>query len=79
MIDGRQRQRHGVSKNLAEGIGGLLVGAAAVLLLRAWVRPRAARAPSTPEATSPQAPPTPPTPTKPRRRPRSKNKPESTP
>lgn len=41
MSDGRQRQRHGVAKNLAEGIGGLLVGAAAVLLLRGWLRQRA--------------------------------------
>lgn len=38
MSRGRQRQRHGVSKNLAEGIGGVLVGAAAVLLLHGWLR-----------------------------------------
>lgn len=30
----RQRQRHGVHKHLAEGIGGVIVGAALVLLLR---------------------------------------------
>lgn len=29
-----QRQRHGVRKHLVEGIGGLMVGAALVLLLR---------------------------------------------
>lgn len=78
MIDGRQRQRHGVSKNLVEGISGLLVGAAAVLLLRAWLSPRTA-ARMAPEAASAQAIPTPPAPTKPRRRPSPKNKPESTP
>jgi hypothetical protein len=31
---GLQRQRHGVAKNLAEGAGGLIVGAALVLLWR---------------------------------------------
>lgn len=40
MSNGRQRQRHGVTKHLAEGIGGLLVGAAAVLLLRQWLNRR---------------------------------------
>jgi hypothetical protein len=34
-----QRQRHGVTKNLVEGLGGVIVGAAAVLLLRRWLRP----------------------------------------
>jgi len=35
-----QRQRHGVTKNLVEGLGGVLVGAAAVLLLRSLFRDR---------------------------------------
>lgn len=39
MPDFGQRQRHGVTKKLVEGIGGLIVGAAAVLLLRQWLRP----------------------------------------
>jgi len=39
MSDIGQRQRHGVTKNLVEGIGGLIVGVAAVLLLRQWLRP----------------------------------------
>jgi hypothetical protein len=38
----RQRQRHGVTKKLVEGIGGLIVGAAAVLLLRQWLGPATA-------------------------------------
>jgi len=36
----RQRQRHGVTKNLAEGVGGLLVGSALVLLVRELLRGR---------------------------------------
>lgn len=77
MIDGRQRQRHGVNKDLAEGIGGVLVGAAAVLLLRGWLGPRASTPPSVPAAPAPEA--TPQAPANPRRRPRPKNQPESTP
>jgi len=47
MSSGPQRQRHGVTKNLVEGAGGLLVGAAVVLLLRGWLsRRRAAPAPA---------------------------------
>lgn len=41
MSDQRQRQRHGVHKNLAEGIGGLLAGAALVLLARSVLKARA--------------------------------------
>lgn len=37
MPEGRQHQRHGVSNSLVEGIGGALIGAAAVLLLRDWL------------------------------------------
>jgi hypothetical protein len=49
---GGQRQRHGVAKNLAEGMGGLVVGAAIVVLARDILR-RGDRRP----AASPQAPP----------------------
>lgn len=45
MHSGQQRQRHGVHKRLAEGIGGILVGAAAVLLLRGLLRARRPGAP----------------------------------
>lgn len=38
----RQRQRHGVHKNLAEGVGGLLAGVALVLLARSLLKKRAA-------------------------------------
>ncbi|MEA3638891.1 MAG: hypothetical protein VBE63_02985 [Lamprobacter sp.] len=37
---GMQRQRHGVAKNLAEGIGGLIVGAALVVLTSQWLKRR---------------------------------------
>ncbi|MEA1051860.1 hypothetical protein U5801_18915 [Lamprobacter modestohalophilus] len=37
---GMQRQRHGVAKNLAEGIGGLIVGAALVVLASQWLKRR---------------------------------------
>ncbi len=37
---GMQRQRHGVSKNLAEGVGGVIVGAALVVLVGQWVKRR---------------------------------------
>jgi len=40
MPDQRQRQRHGVAKNLAEGVGGLIVGSALVLLVRGLLRGR---------------------------------------
>ncbi|TVQ88219.1 MAG: carbon monoxide dehydrogenase [Chromatiaceae bacterium] len=52
---GPQRQRHGVAKNLAEGIGGLMVGAALVLLLGALRRSRHPQ----PPASIPSPPPTP--------------------
>jgi hypothetical protein len=48
MSDQRQRQRHGVHKNLAEGIGGLLAGAALVLRARSILEARAK--PDTPDA-----------------------------
>ena len=50
MSDGRQRQRHGVAKNLAEGIGGLVVGAALVVLARSLLRQRRGGGAATPEA-----------------------------
>jgi hypothetical protein len=50
--DGPQRQRHGVTKNLVEGIGGALVGAAAVLLLRSLFKDRPGVAAATAEAAS---------------------------
>jgi len=37
---GVQRQRHGVAKNLAEGVGGVIVGAALVVLASQWLRRR---------------------------------------
>jgi hypothetical protein len=58
MSNGQQRQRHGVTKNLVEGLGGLIVGAAAVLLLRQWLkqdRPKAAAA-AAPPAPAPVPP-----------------------
>ncbi|AFL73347.1 hypothetical protein [Thiocystis violascens] len=42
----QQRHRHGVTKNLVEGIGGVLVGAALVLLMRGIVKRRAAEKPA---------------------------------
>jgi hypothetical protein len=58
MSSGHQRQRHGVHKNLAEGIGGLLAGAALVLLARSLLKKRAASTPvpGAPEADTAQAP-----------------------
>lgn len=41
MSDTRQRYQHGVHKNLVEGIGGALTGAALVLLLRGFFKRRA--------------------------------------
>jgi len=35
-----QRQRHGVHKHLAEGVGGLLIGAALVLFARSLFKKR---------------------------------------
>lgn len=55
MSDGRQRQRHGVTKNLVEGIGGLLFGAAAVLLLREWLSRRGAIPAPVPVSAAPGA------------------------
>ncbi len=37
---GMQRQRHGVAKNLAEGVGGVIVGAALVVLASQWRKRR---------------------------------------
>ncbi|WP_120797131.1 carbon monoxide dehydrogenase [Thiocapsa rosea] len=50
MSDQRQRQRHGVHKHLVEGIGGLLAGAALVLLARSILKARAR--PETPDTQS---------------------------
>lgn len=51
------QHHHGVRKNLVEGIGGLIVGAAAVLLLRQWLATRRARVHpvTSPDPTSPQS------------------------
>lgn len=46
--------RHGVHKNLAEGLGGLLAGAALVLLLRSLARKRV-KTRATPAATDTEA------------------------
>lgn len=58
MSEGHQGYHHGVHKNLAEGIGGALIGAALVLLARSWLKQRARpAAPSqedTPPTTKPQ-------------------------
>jgi hypothetical protein len=45
MNAGQQRQRHGVTKNLVEGVGGFVVGAALVLLLRGLHKQRAGSKP----------------------------------
>lgn len=50
MRDQPQRQRHGAKKKIAEGIGGLIVGSALVLLLRQLARDR--KEPSTPTPPS---------------------------
>ncbi len=50
MQNGRQRQRHGVTKNLLEGLAGVLVGAAAVLFLTSRARQRVAPTERAPEA-----------------------------
>lgn len=52
MSHGNQRQRHGVKKNLAEGIGGLVVGAALVVLIGQLRRRRAKTPPTRPDATA---------------------------
>jgi hypothetical protein len=44
MSSHQQRQRHGVHKRLAEGIGGLLIGAALVLFARSVLKKRASPA-----------------------------------
>ncbi|MFE8035466.1 carbon monoxide dehydrogenase [Thiohalocapsa marina] len=44
--DGPQRQRHGVRKNMVEGVGGVIVGAALVVMAVSLLkRRRAAPAP----------------------------------
>jgi hypothetical protein len=43
MFDGRQRQRHGAAKNLAEGLGGVVVGASLVVLVGSALKCRRAR------------------------------------
>jgi hypothetical protein len=48
MSSQQQRQRHGVRKNMVEGIGGLLAGVALVLLARSMFKKRAA-APEPPD------------------------------
>lgn len=54
----RQRQRHGAAKNLAEGVGGLIVGTALVLLVRELMRGRkAGRTPEAARATASLPPP----------------------
>ncbi|WP_200348050.1 hypothetical protein [Halochromatium glycolicum] len=40
---GMQRQRHGVAKNLAEGVGGVIVGAALVVVVGQWLKRRQQR------------------------------------
>lgn len=45
MFDGRQRQRHGAAKNLAEGLGGVFVGAALVVLIGSTLKRRRAHLP----------------------------------
>jgi hypothetical protein len=42
MSSQQQRQRHGVRKNMVEGIGGLLAGVALVLLARSLLKKREA-------------------------------------
>lgn len=37
---GMQRQRHGVTKNLVEGVGGVIVGAALVVFAGQWFKRR---------------------------------------
>ncbi len=37
---GRQRQRHGPTKNLVEGVGGLIVGAAVAILIGELLKKR---------------------------------------
>ncbi|WP_242513572.1 carbon monoxide dehydrogenase [Halochromatium salexigens] len=40
---GMQRQRHGVTKNLVEGVGGVIVGAALVVFASQWFKRRQQR------------------------------------
>ena len=40
MTYGRQRQRHGVTKNLVEGVGGFIVGAALVVFISNLLKKR---------------------------------------
>lgn len=47
---GPQRQRHGVKKKLVEGAGGLLTGAALVLLVREILKGRKRASPPKPQA-----------------------------
>lgn len=48
-----QRQRHGPAKHLAEGLAGVVVGAAAVVLLHQWLRRRKVAAAAVPVLTGP--------------------------
>lgn len=48
----QQRHQHGVTKNLVEGIGGVLVGAALVLLMRGIVKRRAAGKAAAPDTST---------------------------
>ena len=50
MVYGRQRQRHGVTWSLVEGLGGFIVGAALVVFLGELLGKRPAPKPE-PEAT----------------------------
>jgi hypothetical protein len=52
MSSQQQRQRHGVRKNMVEGIGGLLAGVALVVLARSLLKKRAA-APEPPDVVEP--------------------------
>lgn len=55
MSDHRQRQRHGVTKHLVEGVGGFLVGSALVLLARRLLGSRPAGRASSEHGQDPKA------------------------
>jgi membrane-associated phospholipid phosphatase len=54
MPDFGHQHQHGVTKNLVEGIGGLIVGAAAVLLLTRLFKKSQAAATARPAPASPE-------------------------